>query len=109
MATDFCGNEIQPGDLVIYLEYRRTSAELKMGTVRQCAEHSATIYPHTQHSASETGYRAATSTLFTSLCVTTKAITMASPDVSMNPIRGAVLVISSTMKAGATASSAPTT
>nr|DAI73738.1 MAG TPA: hypothetical protein [Caudoviricetes sp.] len=58
MATDFCGNEIQPGDLVIYLEYRRTSAELKMGTVRQCAEHSATIYPHTQHSASETGYRA---------------------------------------------------
>lgn len=58
MATDFCGNEIQPGDLVIYLDYLRTSAELKMGTVRQCAEHSATICPHTQHSVSQTGYRA---------------------------------------------------
>ena len=58
MATDFCGNEIQSGDLVVYLEYRRTSAELKMGTVQRCSEHSVTIRPHDQRSLSETGYRA---------------------------------------------------
>lgn len=51
MATDFCGNEIQPGDLVIYLDYHRTSAELKMGAVQQCAEHSATIRHHAQKSS----------------------------------------------------------
>lgn len=48
MATDFCGNEIQSGDLVVYLDYHRTSAELIMGTVQQCSEHSATIRHHTQ-------------------------------------------------------------
>ena len=35
MAQDFLGNDILPGDVVVYLNHYKTSSELKVGVVEK--------------------------------------------------------------------------
>ena len=43
MAQDFLGNDILPGEVVVYLNHYKTSSELKVGIVEKVTEKTATI------------------------------------------------------------------
>lgn len=38
MAQDFLGNDILPGEVVVYLNHYKTSSELKVGIVEKVTE-----------------------------------------------------------------------
>ena len=43
MAQDFLGNDILPGEVVVYLNHYKTSSELKVGIVEKVTKKTATI------------------------------------------------------------------
>ena len=43
MAQDFLGNDILPGEVVVYLNHYKTSSELKVGIVEKVTDKTATI------------------------------------------------------------------
>lgn len=43
MAQDFLGNDILPGEVVVYLNHYKTSSELMVGIVEKVTKKTATI------------------------------------------------------------------
>lgn len=43
MAQDFLGNDILPGEVVVYLNHYKTSSELKVGIVEKVTDKTVTI------------------------------------------------------------------
>ncbi len=43
MAQDFLGNDILPGEVVVYLTHYKTSSELKVGIVEKVTDKTVTI------------------------------------------------------------------
>lgn len=43
MAQDFLGNDILPGEVVVYLTHYKTSSELKVGIVERVTDKTVTI------------------------------------------------------------------
>lgn len=43
MAQDFLGNDILPGEVVVYLTHYKTSSELKVGIVEKVTNKTVTI------------------------------------------------------------------
>lgn len=43
MTQDFLGNDILPGEVVVYLNHYKTSSELKVGIVEKVTDKTVTI------------------------------------------------------------------
>lgn len=43
MTQDFLGNDILPGEVVVYLNHHKTSSELKVGIVEKVTDKTVTI------------------------------------------------------------------